>query len=202
MPELDLNIDTSQLAWPDETTHVFQPAGANPNVAWIPQTVGQWHLYAEGYREAAERVYESWRAQRLDYLVFPLVFLYRHYVELRLKQLLQSSARLLELPRDWQCNHQIDNLWHVLAPLLRRISPDGRERDLQNAERLVIELATRDPYSFEFRYPETREGRRHLADLERLDVVKFCDAMRKLSGFLEGASMQISVYLQDRPNKA
>lgn len=115
---------------------------------------------------------------------------------------MQSAAQLLELPRDWQCNHQIENLWRVLKPLLRRISPHEPERDLQNAERLIVELATRDPNSFEFRYPETKEGRRYLADLERLDVVNFCDAMRRLSGFLEGASMQVSVYLQNRPNKA
>jgi len=201
MPELDLNIDLSQLTWPDDT-HVFRPGEPTPNVAWIPQTAGQWHLYAEGYREAAERVYESWRAQRLDYLAFPLVFLYRHYVELRLKELLQSAAQLLELPKDWQCNHQIENLWRVLKPLLRQISPNEPESDLLNAERLIIELATRDPYSFEFRYPETKEGRRCLVDLERLDVVNFCEAMRKLSGFLDGANMQISVYLEDRPNEA
>lgn len=201
MPAVDLSLDISKLPWPDDTTHVFSPGLPNPNVAWIPQTAGQWHLYAEGYREAAERVYESWRAQRLDYLVFPLVFLYRHYVELRLKELLQSAEQLLELPRDWKCNHQIENLWRELKPLLRRIAPGEPERDLQNAERLIIELATGDPYSFEFRYPETKEGRRHLADRERLDIVNFCDALRKLSGFLDGASMQISVYLQDRPNE-
>jgi hypothetical protein len=61
-----------------------------------------------------------------------------------------------------------------------------------------LELSVHDPISFEFRYPENTEGKRHLADMERLDVVNFYTAMSQLSAFLDGASMSISVYLDEK----
>jgi hypothetical protein len=198
MDDLGLNLDLSKLPWPDDSTHVFQPGEPGPGLAWMPQYPCQWHRYAEGYREAAERLYASWCALSHDCLVFPLVFLYRHYVELRVKELLLSAVGFLDLPENWKQNHDIAALWHVLKPLLRQVFPDEPERDLLNSERLMLELATRDPSSFEFRYPESKDGQRYLEDLERLDVVNFIDALRKLSAFLEGASMALSVFIEDK----
>lgn len=198
MDHLNLQVDLAQLLWPDENSHVFVRGEPSRRVAWIPKDPAQWHRYACGYKEAAERVYESWVALSDDSLVFPIVFLYRHYVELRLKELLQSAERYLDLPREWQSNHKLGELWGCLTKLLPQIFPDEPEADLQNAGRLVRELAEGDPLSFHFRYPETKDGRQHLENLERLDIVSFTDAMRRLSGFLDGASMALSVYTENQ----
>jgi hypothetical protein len=195
-----IDIDLSNRPWPDDTTSVFRPGEPSRNLAWIPQTPAQWHRFADGYKEAADRLYQSWRDLSDDDLVFPMVFLYRHYTELRLKELLQSVARLLNLPKDWKCNHRIDNLWRTLKPLLQRAAPNESPRDFNNAERLILELASRDLISVEFRYPEDSDGRRYLADMERLDVVNFFTAMHQLSAFLDGASMAISVYVDETPS--
>jgi hypothetical protein len=198
MPEIDFNLDLTNLPWPDDSTCVFRAGDPSLNLAWIPQTAHQWQCYAAGYREAADRLYQSWCVSRHDSLIFPIVFLFRHYTELRLKELVQSAADLLDLPADWKCKHRIDILWHRLKPLLRDVEPDGSERDLDNAERLLLELAARDPISTEFRYPEDMDGKRHLADLQRIDVVNFFMAMSQLSALLDGASMAISVYLDHK----
>jgi hypothetical protein len=198
MTNTDLNIDLTNRPWPDDTTSVFREGKPSRNLAWIPQTAAQWHSYADGYNEAAERLYQSWCELSYDHLVFPMVFLYRHYTELRLKELLQSVAQLLDLPKDWKCSHHIDDLWRRLRPLLQQAAPDESERDFNNAERLIYELASRDSISQEFRYPEDRDGRRHLTELQRLDVSNFFTAMRQLSAFLDGASMAVSVYRDEK----
>lgn len=198
MDTLIPNIDLSKYPWPDDSTHIFQPGEPNRHVAWIPQDPNQWHRYAEGYKEAAERLFASWLALSDDCLVFPLVFLYRHYAELRIKELLLSAGRFLDLSIEWKRNHEIEALWHILSPILQRIFQNEPERDLQNAERLVLELATLDASSFEFRYPETQVGKRYLEELERLDVVNFFDAMQRLSSFLDGSSMALSVFIENK----
>lgn len=81
---------------------------------------------------------------------------------------------------------------------MQRAAPHEPERDLNNAERLLLELARRDPISQEFRYPEDRDGKCHLAELQRLDVTNFFTAMSQLSAFLDGASMAASVYLDEK----
>lgn len=195
---VSLNLGLITLPWPDDSTAVFRAGEPSRNLAWIPQSAAQWHCYADGYREAADRLYQSWRESSNDLLIFPLVFVFRHYTELRLKELLQSAAELLDLPPNWRCKHRIKNLWLRLRALLQRIEPKGSNRDLVNAERLLLELAARDPISMEFRYPEDNDGKRHLADLQRIDVVNFYTAMSQLSGLLDGASMAISVYLDHK----
>jgi hypothetical protein len=189
-----LNIEVNRH-WPDETTQVFRVGEPNRNLAWIPQTGSQWDRYAEGYREAADRIYQSWREISNDALAFPIVFLFRHYVELRIKELLQSVERLLDLPKGWTRSHDIADLWRRLRPLLQRADSDQPVGDFENAQRLIVELARNDALAMEFRFPEDNVGKRHLADMERLDLVNFYTAMQKLSAFLDGASMAISVYL-------
>jgi hypothetical protein len=85
MAGTDLSFKRDSIPWPDNTTAVFRPTGTMTHLAWIPRTVDQWDCYAEGYREAAERLYESWCRDQHHYLAFPMVFLYRQYTELRLK---------------------------------------------------------------------------------------------------------------------
>ncbi len=198
MDHLNLQVDLAQLPWPDENSHVFVRGEPSRRVAWIPKDPAQWHRYACGYKEAAERVYESWVTLSDDSLVFPIVFLYRHYVELRLKELLQSAERYLDLTQGWESNHDIGALWAHLARLLPEIFPDEPEADLKNAGRLLLELAGVDPFSFQFRYPEGTKGQKYLEDFERLDIVSFIDAMRRLSAFLDGASMALSVYTENQ----
>lgn len=192
---LDLH---AAVLWPDATSRVFVPGDLGHRLAWIPKSEGQWERYAHGYKEAAERVYESWLKVSDDSLIFPLVFLYRHYVELRLKELLQAASGFLGLPKDWASNHEISALWKHLKDLLFKIWPEASEEDFENASRLLLELATEDPLSFHFRYPESKAGQKHLENLERIDVSSFVDALRRLACFLDGASMALSVYAENQ----
>ncbi len=198
MDSLIPNIDLSKRPWPDDSTRLFRSGEPSRHVAWIPQDPNQWHRYAEGYKEAAERLYASWHANSNDCLVFPLVFLYRHYTELRIKELLLLAGRFLDLSIEWKPSHDIVVLWNLLSPVLQQIFENEPERDLKNARRLVLELATLDASSFEFRYPETPDGKRNLEKLERLDVVNYFDAMQRLSAFLDGSSMALSVFIENK----
>ncbi|HUK83425.1 MAG TPA: hypothetical protein VLZ12_12425 [Verrucomicrobiae bacterium] len=197
MSKISLDID---LTWPDGKTKVFVP-GEKLDAAWLPDSVKDWHLYAEAYREAAETVFQEWCTSKVhrDHLVFPLVFLYRHYVELRLKETLQAASRLLELPQDWKCDHRLDNLWKRLRPLIDRIWPDAPKADGDHVEAMIREFSERDAVAMEFRYPVTKEGKRTLTDLERLDVHNFHSAMKQLAAFLDGVSEGIAVYQQEQP---
>lgn len=196
MDHPNLQVDLAQMPWPDDNSHVFVRGESGRRVVWLPKDAAQWHRYACGYKEAAERVYESWVVLSDDSLVFPIVFLYRHYVELRLKELLHSAERYLDLARGWEANHDIRTLWEHLGCLLPEIFPNESEANLKSAGRLLLELAKVDPFSFQFRYPESTRGQKHLDDFDRLDVVSFIDAMRRLSAFLDGASMALSVYTE------
>jgi len=170
-----------------------------PGLAWIPQVPGQWHRYPDGYREAAEWLHAKWREGPIqpDYLAYPMVYLYRHYTELMLKEFLQSATQsgLIELPKDWKCDHGVKTLWDTVKPLIRRLWPDEPERDTENAQQLIYEFHVRDPISQEFRYPTDRSDKQHLADMDRLDIANFFDAMRGLAAYLDSVSSAFIEYL-------
>jgi hypothetical protein len=55
-------------------------------------------LMTEGYLRAAQRLIESLAASPTgtDFLVYPVIYLYRHWFELRLKSIIDQGRQLLE----------------------------------------------------------------------------------------------------------
>jgi hypothetical protein len=65
---------------------------------WMNACLNWYHdpteLYIVGYKEAADSLVDSIanRKGSADSLIFPIVFLYRHYVEIRLKSLIHDGV--------------------------------------------------------------------------------------------------------------
>ena len=83
---------------------------------------GGWIRYAEGYRRAAALMveYVSQRNRDQDFLVFPIVFCYRQYLELQMKHLIREGSRLLDLDDDFALSHDLLKLWTACRSILER----------------------------------------------------------------------------------
>ena len=85
------------------------------------------HGYIEGYRKGAERLVE-WVEVELtdqDYLVYPILFLYRHHLELRLKEIL-GLLRSVGLRKDPPPKgHDIRQQWSEAKAVLFRLAGAG-----------------------------------------------------------------------------
>lgn len=186
--------------WPDCSAKVFQGEPGTWGYGLASETRTAWRLYAEGYRRAAESLFATFSADLRDgsYLLFPLAFLYRHHVELRIKELLFASADYLQLPTDWRLNHNLMQFWQLLRPLLLRVSPDLLKHELDNVDRIIGELSSKDPLSQLFRYPAYQAGRCHLNDLDPIDIEIYYATLRQLSEFLDRFSDCLHAELQVR----
>lgn len=60
-------------------------------------TSNQWLFYVEGYRIAAERLVDNVLTTQTerDTLIYPIVFLYRHYIEIQLKEIIIIGSEYL-----------------------------------------------------------------------------------------------------------
>jgi hypothetical protein len=98
--------------WPKLGNSLFSQSADTWNNACLNFARNPWHLCATGYLEAADhlsaRVIETERG--LDTSIYPIVFLYRHYLELRLKELIVQGSALVEMPANLKMNHHIDEL--------------------------------------------------------------------------------------------
>ena len=97
----------------------------------------RWKLYATGYKTAADMLATNVveHRSRQDTLVYPILFLYRQYVELALKEIIRSALVYLERDRAAPKHHDLGQLWAQVEKLLEEICPaDSVTRTEANRE--------------------------------------------------------------------
>jgi hypothetical protein len=158
-------------------------------------------MQAEGYRIAAERLAEhapEWHEQ--DFLLYPIVFLYRHYVELRLKDLIGLGQRLAHEIVAVPETHDLLGLWGITKPHLEReLDPadTDRRREIAQMQRVIQELAALDPHGTAFRYATDAHGGRPLPDgASRLNLRQFATTMTKLARALDDTGNWMHICLE------
>ena len=164
--------------------------------ARLPKGDDSGHLYIEGYRLAAEFLIERVASTGFDqdFLVYPICFLYRHYVELSLKDIIGTGQELFDEDSAPPGGHELQKLWVKARPHIER-EFSGESNQLTRVDELIVELSSADPTSQTFRYRVDNRGRPHLAGQEVLNLGQFAEAMRELSTFLEGCGCGLGEHL-------
>lgn len=127
----------------------------------------------------------------MDVLVFPIVSLYRHHIELMLTRLIVKGAPLAK--KILTANetgaltmHRLDLLWNTLRPILNTAIPSLPDKAFTGIDSYIQQLRQVDPKGESFRYDISKKGKHHLADLRHINVRIFAEAMEWLSCNLEG----------------
>ena len=162
---------------------------------------GEFAVYGHAYHEAAQRlvaVFASKRGYR-DVDACPIVFLYRHALELYMKSIILWGNALLRLRKrkvrlkqpDLFKTHSLKRLVSGSKPIFRLAEsledwPDPEFKSFKHFERILCELEKIDPGSYSFRYPIDRRGSaslpNHLCFNVRALGAKFDGLLRVLDG--------------------
>lgn len=174
---------------------------------WMNACLDWYHdpteLYIVGYKEAGDSLVNSVADRRgtADSLIFPLVFLYRHYIELRLKSLLHDGHRLLDKEYKQKSEHQLSKLWPKVRDILVEVWPDGNKDDLTALDSLINQFEKVDPRSTTFRYPKDLDGNNSLKmDSPRVNLRNLKEVVGAMAIILEGLAAVISEYLSNKNN--
>jgi hypothetical protein len=157
-----------------------------------------WDVYAEGYKKGGDILVQyimdnDWDQ---DFLVYPIVFLYRQYLELRLKELIHVSSRLLDQNIDIPRDHNLVSLWSKVSPNIEQVWPDSQtKRHLEAIKDRLEELCSVDPKSYAFRYPEDTKGAPTLAGMRQINLRRLKDVVQAISNVLDGSSLGMGEYL-------
>jgi hypothetical protein len=162
--------------------------------SWLAVT---WDTYAQGYKRAADILVQyvidnNWDQ---DFLVYPIVFLYRQYLELRLKELIFASSMLLDHDARIPKGHNLVSLWRKARPNIEKVYPGDSEGDLDAVEDRLKELCNIDSHSHAFRYPEDIKGAPALPGMEYINLKQLRDVIQGMSNVLDGSSIGIGEYL-------
>jgi hypothetical protein len=194
-----LEMEVSPIPWPMRGDVLFQEDADCSHNAFLNLGGKQWGSYASGYKEAADvlvlRFLED--PQGLDALTYPILFLYRHYLELRLKELIVDGQRLLHQLIDFQDQHALVRLWHPCRKILSEIWPKEPAVTWDSVEKLLKEFDQKDPDGMCFRYPVTtkRKGRQPtLPRLDRVGIRNLYEVMKRLASFFESHLDGVDAY--------
>jgi hypothetical protein len=137
---------------------------ANANVS---ATVADW-VYMTGFRRAAHRLSElvCHADSEQDLLIYPIVYLYRHHIELVLKNIFESAFGLLDCSltqdnRKTLGRHGLLQLWQATRPLLNSVYDHADdspfpEAELDGIDFYIRQIHEHDPDGQCFRYATTK----------------------------------------------
>ncbi|EJQ0716799.1 hypothetical protein NZN85_004471 [Salmonella enterica] len=147
--------------------------------------------YTEGYRRAADiligHIDASGRDQ--DFLVYPVLFLYRHHLELLIKQIIGLALTLAEEPDRHQYkkdDHNLNNLWPLAQKLILEVDDRYRPSDFKIVKEVVKVLHQADERATDFRYARRNDGTRSLDGIHYVNTRRFGEQMGEVSDLLDG----------------
>lgn len=191
---------------PDSVSVLFASSGKRRSEVLIGGRDNDWDLYCMGYWRAAdalvdhltqtrnpsvERPYAAyWESQ-----AYAILFLYRHYLELRLKELfLAYGGDPAHIGRE----HRLLKIWELVRKQEEGAlseTPSGDVLvDLDTAEKIIKEFDRIDKDSQAFRYPKDRKGKLTITQMQ-LDLIRLKRALGWLSQFLDGWSTGVYEYM-------
>jgi hypothetical protein len=201
--------DEWDTSWPEKGDKLFISDPNSWHNAHIYYRGDDWHQYITGYKRAGDILITHAKdtMSNQDYIVLPVVFLYRQYLELQLKQLIRDGRALLDQSPEFPKTHDLGKLWNECSQVLSQVFLEDTDdetsteiRDDSLAIRECIEqFASIDPTSMAFRYPVGKEGEVLLPDDARvINLSNLADVINKIANYLDGAATGISVYLDTK----
>ena len=176
---------------------------------WQHTPEEEFTLYAEAYHivakeaVAALKEYQDAGFHKVpidDFRAYPIVFLYRHSLELYMKAVILTGAPMLmiknntEIKRDRLLNtHSLDLLRQKLEQIFAAYEWEwdlGTQhfKTLQDFRNIISELHEVDTLSFVFRYPLDKKGNASLSSNFEFNLFNFCEILDCLFPALEGAA--------------
>ena len=175
----------------------------DPSNADLTATILGDEIYTRGYKSAAEFLIDNIEdvdagiLYSQDYIIYPVMFIYRHYLELRLKDIGYLLQRYNFHPREKILGHGLLGLWEAIRPLLEKIDDIFLHKFNEQIEARIKELHNMDPHSLSFRYSKTTKDMPMLQNYHRLNPSHIKRVMEELSKCLDTISIGLSGIVDD-----
>jgi hypothetical protein len=160
----------------------------------------QWRSYAYGWKWAIDVLLEDVKTgfHPADHY-YPIFYVFRHYLEIKLKELILNLHCYLHQEEKQIRGHNIDTLWIECKSLLIEFSKSVEtnsedfqgEEDFEDSnilEGFLKEISALDPNSESFRYPFDKKGKMCIEGdkVGPIDMNHFSDMATWVSDYLEG----------------
>ena len=182
-------ILNQEIRWPQPGDDPFAPSYGLASVTIPENEIPRFFMMVSGYNEAANHLVDKALEDRheRESLIFPILFLYRHYLELQLKYFISIYGHHAGIESEWK-THNLTILWRRFKEILDEFMGEAQDPDNADTtvEKVVAQFAKVDPGSFSYRYPRDTKGNPVPIDQNNLDLETLKDVMGGLSAYFGG----------------
>lgn len=178
------DISNGEIRWPRQGEDPFVPSWGYSSVTIPENELPRAWMMVRGYLESADHLVDialNARHER-ESLIFPILFLYRHYIEIHLKYFISTYGHHAGVEPDWR-THDLPCLWSKFQKILDEFgADDGADSSVKY---VVTQFSKVDPKSFSYRYPCDKQGRTIPVARNNLDLETIRDVMTAISGYFD-----------------
>ncbi len=150
------------------------------NDEWAPRIIG--------FKDAADMVVKQTitnNTGQQDSVVYPIMFLYRHYLEIAIKNLIRKARSLGDTSEPLENDHKLKKLWEICSQQIKKNISSDFEKEHTDIARLIEQFCEVDPFSTAFRYPTDKNGWQSLSGITNIDIQNVKNIIGKISDILE-----------------
>lgn len=175
------------MEWPRQGDRLFrweEDCHFNACLNWyIPNLATVARSYKEGADALARAVREG--DATLDTVILPIVFMYRQYIELSLKDAVQTARAIEGKNASYPKHHNLKDLWAEAKELVKQHYGMDTPREIDFVGPCIEDIHEHDPESFSFRYPTDKKGKKNLSGLSHINLRNLYETMNRLASFFD-----------------
>lgn len=192
-----MKILSEEIRYPQLGDKFFIDTGTQNETANIKAAFQEFGGYAYGYQTGALTLLDSAISEPdlQDFYIYPVVFLIRHYLELRLKELIHGLNFLKDQSNSFPDHHNLQNLWKDFKTAYYGQGQTLGDDIIKSTDALIKEFDDIDPNSMTFRYPVDKKGNK-IQRLEMINLLNLKETFVRVCFFYDGVAMQIADYVE------
>jgi hypothetical protein len=191
-----------EYRWPKRGDNPFLVKAVEPDsptwaaLHWLASLKVDDSFLAGAFKEAGDKIVEELgRAntfQHADMFFMPIAYLYRHSLELKMKEVVRLGIELKLIPEDNKTsetleNHNLHQLWNLVKKAVEAHWPESSKNDIDSAGRIVLEFHNIDKSGQNLRYSKDLLGRSTVDRLPKsVQLTHVRDVLEAVFNFLDG----------------
>lgn len=192
----------AEFRWPQRGDRPFVAAPDGRDNAVIATDRVRMSLMTEGYKQAADLMVEKSEAEPhiRDFLVYPIIFNYRQFLELSLKWQIATYGHEVGVKPNWK-THDLNTLWNLFVQMLEAFGTEDPDQADPIIGEIVAEFAKIDPRSYSYRYPVDTQGKSIPIAYTDLHLPSLRDVMTAVGNYFTGCDGYLDNLVGAGPGK-
>lgn len=163
-------------------------------------TETQFYGYIHGYQLSADELIDRLSERNdlgyLDTIIYPVMFLYRQFIELSLKQIYFYYSRedaKDKIKRIQRTSHDLIAIWKEVKIVLIEASDCRDDKEsIETVENYIMQFSEIDNSSFRFRYPVNKQFEQTVEKQQKINLSNLKSRMTELGNFFDAATSKLA----------